>query len=333
MDPAVTGQAPLRRNSVQFATERDGVGLRSAERQSRASVPEMTPQENAPSRWRLRPASRLTAAEATATRRAINLGRSVLGASQTLGGSPEPVKAARGELLANCDLFFSHSRTATRFRVLWSLERRKEAGHEGPAAREFAEPGTLSSTFPTNLPLPRSAPRGASSYRRPVLGAGRNLGEETCPIKGCPTRKLSQFAGTRGRATLAAACSRREFRVPRMRERARAVVDRGRRRRLLDPLLARAARLGRRRPRRARRADERLDLPLRRSRRPAAQHALADEDDDGERRALPLARGRGRPRDGLARGRVASPRVLPGAAWRRSRARRAGRRRSASRSS
>ena len=41
---------------------------------------------NAPSRWRLRPASRLTAAEATADRRAINLGRSVLGASGTLGG-------------------------------------------------------------------------------------------------------------------------------------------------------------------------------------------------------------------------------------------------------
>ena len=50
---------------------------------------------------------------------------------------------------------------------------------KGPGARtsghKFAEPGTLSSTFPTNLPLPRSAPRGASSYRRPVLGAGRNL--------------------------------------------------------------------------------------------------------------------------------------------------------------
>ena len=51
-------------------------------------------------------------------------------------------------------------------------EKKKRAGREGPAARKFAEPGTLSSTFPTNLPLPRSAPRGASSYRRPVLGAG-----------------------------------------------------------------------------------------------------------------------------------------------------------------
>jgi hypothetical protein len=66
--------------------------------------------------------------------------------------------------------------------------RRRDPGHE------FAEPGTLSSTFPTNLPLPRSAPRGASSYRRPVLGAGRNLRHGTCPIKGVDQRKFTQIA-------------------------------------------------------------------------------------------------------------------------------------------
>ena len=66
--------------------------------------------------------------------------------------------------------------------------------------------------------------------------------------------------------------------------------DRRRRRRLLDPLLADAARLGRRRARRARRPHERLDVPLGGPRRPAAQLALADEDDDGERRAVPVAR-------------------------------------------
>ena len=65
--------------------------------------------------------------------------------------------------------------------------------------QEFAEPGTLSSTFPTNLPLPRSAPRGASSYRRPVLGAGRNLGDRTCPRKGVRRRKFSLFATTPAR--------------------------------------------------------------------------------------------------------------------------------------
>jgi hypothetical protein len=63
--------------------------------------------KNAPSRWRLRPASRLTAGEPAATRRAINLGRSVLGASRTLGALPEPVKEPELQLVANCDLFFS----------------------------------------------------------------------------------------------------------------------------------------------------------------------------------------------------------------------------------
>ena len=90
--------------------------------------------------------------------------------------------------------------------------------------------------------------------------------------------------------------------------------DRRRRRRLLDPLLADAARLGRRRPRRAGRPDERLDVPLRRARRPAAQLARADADDDELGRALPHARGGGRPRDGLARGRLAAARLLARAA-------------------
>ena len=49
-------------------------------------------QKNAPSRWRPRPAFRLTSAEAIATRRAINLRRSVLSASATLGTTRSPVK-------------------------------------------------------------------------------------------------------------------------------------------------------------------------------------------------------------------------------------------------
>jgi hypothetical protein len=48
---------------------------------------------NAPSRWRLRPAFRLTAAEAAAARRTINLGRSVLGASPLYAGAGLQVKA------------------------------------------------------------------------------------------------------------------------------------------------------------------------------------------------------------------------------------------------
>src|ERR671919_131396 len=60
--------------------------------------------------------------------------------------------------------------------ALRSNRERKRAGPAGPAAK-FAEPGTLSSTFPTNVPLPRTAPRGASSYRRPVLGAGATVSD------------------------------------------------------------------------------------------------------------------------------------------------------------
>ena len=73
-------------------------------------------------------------------------------------------------------------------------EQRKRAGTGRP--EEFAEPGTLSSTFPTNLPLPRSAPRGASSYRRPVLGAGGTLcesGRGASPASA--TARASQAAG------------------------------------------------------------------------------------------------------------------------------------------
>jgi len=53
------------------------------------------PRKNAPSRWPLRPTFRLTSAEATADRRAINLRRSVLGAIGTLG--------VRGGRVKGCD--------------------------------------------------------------------------------------------------------------------------------------------------------------------------------------------------------------------------------------
>jgi hypothetical protein len=74
-----------------------------------------------------------------------------------------------------------------------SVERRKRAGQQ-PDPQKFAEPGTLSSTFPTNIPLPRSAPRGASSYRRPVLGAGRRLRHVRPVLQGHVRRNFSLFA-------------------------------------------------------------------------------------------------------------------------------------------
>lgn len=70
--------------------------------------------------------------------------------------------------------------------------------------QKFAEPGTLSSTFPTGFPLPRTAARRASSYRRPVLGAGRNLRNRTCPIKGSlgrTSRKLRTSQRVMGRTS------------------------------------------------------------------------------------------------------------------------------------
>src|SRR5687768_15764127 len=104
--------------------------------------------------------------------------------------------------------------------ALPAQEKKKRPGAKA-RPQEFAEPGTLSSTFPTNLPLPRSAPRGASSYRRPVLGAGRNLWPRTCPVKGVRETNLSQFAG--GRGVRAVRCPARLGSRP-MRDRARAVV-------------------------------------------------------------------------------------------------------------
>ncbi len=129
-----------------------------------------------------------------ACRGAINLGRSVLGASTTLRRPFRLVKAARSELVAICEIFFSHSvELRTSVCALVAQEKEMKAGHEGPAAK-FAEPGTLSSTFPTNLPLPRSAPRGASSYRRPVLGAGGTLRHSGHALQGPARTKSAQFA-------------------------------------------------------------------------------------------------------------------------------------------
>ena len=110
------GQGTRRTKSAQFARSRCSTacrcrGWRSGDDRSRRRsrrTRRKCPERNAPSRWRLRPAFRLTAAEATADRRAINLGRSVLGASPMLGGLEGCVKVTRSELFANCEIFFSH---------------------------------------------------------------------------------------------------------------------------------------------------------------------------------------------------------------------------------
>ena len=83
-------------------------GMRGRGRRSRGArpvCPECWERErttkNAPSRWRLRPAARLTFAEASASRGAINLRRSVLGASATLWTARSPVKHWVDEIRRN----------------------------------------------------------------------------------------------------------------------------------------------------------------------------------------------------------------------------------------
>ena len=100
---------------------------------------------------------------------------------------------------------------------------------------------------------------------------------------------------------------------------------RRRRRRDVDRVPPRRARLDRRRPRRPGRAHLRLDVPLGRARRPAPRLRDADEDDDVRRRAVPAARAtrRASTRRGTRSGRSGSPRRGP--ASRSSSARPAGR--------
>ncbi len=132
------------------------------------------PKRNAPSRWRLRPAFRLTSAEAGADRRAINLGRSVLGANSTLGGAREPVKSTPERTPRNLR-FFLYTRVELRTTVLVrdSLERRKRAGQQpdpqkySPSRERFRPPSRRTFRFrvvllgglrPTGAPC--SAQRG-----------------------------------------------------------------------------------------------------------------------------------------------------------------------------
>ena len=156
----------------------------------------------------------------------------------------------------------------------------------------------------------------ASNHCAPLRGRGVRLDVEARRAGGAMLRDRQGEGRYRDCSPCARAAGERRRRGHIGSPRARAGEsgrDRGWRRRLRDPLLARAARVGRRRPRRAGGADERVDIPLRRARRPAALVALADEDDDGERRALSDTRGRGGARDRLARGRLAAPRVVRGA--------------------
>ena len=159
---------------------------------------------NAPSRCRLRPASRLTAAEATATRRTFNLGRSVLGACGTLW---LPTRAVKTRLEPTCRKLRLFLFTQAKLRIARAcssdLERESAAGPEGPTAdspsrERFRPPSRRTFRFrvvllgglrPTGAPCsaqaghyaPRTGPTRASSkeiprYLRSKLSAKRTSG-------------------------------------------------------------------------------------------------------------------------------------------------------------
>jgi hypothetical protein len=143
--------------------------------------------ENAPSRRRLRPASRLTAAEAAADRRAINLGRSVLGASGTLRAPSGTVKPARSELSAFCELFFSHSvplRSSVCALDLRGDTRKAEPGVRPGLGRKIRRAGNAFVHRPDRLSASAYSCSGGFVLPAPRARRRRNLRKGTCPIKG-----------------------------------------------------------------------------------------------------------------------------------------------------
>ena len=134
-----------------------------------------------------RPTYRLTTAEATACRRAINLGRSFLGAPGTLGARRGVVKQSRNANTALCEFFFT---TCTHLRrAPCALHTKRDQG--------FAEPGALSSTFPADLPLPRTASRESFVLLASRARRSGNLLLSFRPLQGDPSRERPQIANDR----------------------------------------------------------------------------------------------------------------------------------------
>jgi hypothetical protein len=125
-----------------------------------------------------RPTSQLTAAEATACRRAINLRRSVLGANGTLRRRSSAVKWEPIAKVAVCDLFRTQS-----------ISLRLDACALAKRDQGFAEPGALSSTSPADLPLPRTASREGFVLVASRARRSGNLRLTRGPRKGICRRK------------------------------------------------------------------------------------------------------------------------------------------------
>ena len=161
-------QAPVRDNVSQSATI---VFLLGFAREIRST-------QNTPRRWLPRQTSQPTAAEATACRRAINLGRSVLGAIGTLRRGSCAVKSEPIAKSAVCEFFFISSTT---LRLDACALTKRDQG--------FAEPGALSSTSPADLPLPRTASREGFVLVASRARRSGNLRLTRGPRKGICRRK------------------------------------------------------------------------------------------------------------------------------------------------
>ncbi len=144
------------------------------------------PKKSAPSRCRLRPAIRLTSAEAGVTRRAINLGRSVLGARTTLCEVLDAGQACAERMFPQ---FATGQRSAAQFRkCVGSAQpslRRSACGESSSCDRSKENAPSRWSLRPTiRLTSAEAAvTRRAINLRHSVLGASRTLGGCTKPVK------------------------------------------------------------------------------------------------------------------------------------------------------
>ena len=142
------------------------------------------PKRNAPSRWRLRPAFRLTSAEAGADRRAIDLGRSVLGASSTLGGAGEAVKTGRRRTSRNLR-FFLYARVELRTPALVRVAWREE---NGPGSRPTRRSSPSRERF-------RPPSRRTFRFRVVLLGGLRPTGAPCSAQRGHYAMSTRSFKG------------------------------------------------------------------------------------------------------------------------------------------
>ena len=174
--------------------------------------------ENAPSRWRLRPAFRLTATEAATTRRAINLGRSVLGAAPTLRGRPRAVKHSCHEIVRGAR---EASRLRRRAFRVGAHEKRHRAGGASfvrlsdrppPKRLPVGEPSTSDAPYsvqsaprvednPVKAVVDQSAQIAKFSFRTEATAHDRTCSGRSKDERGSdgPDRKSRRLDGGSGR--------------------------------------------------------------------------------------------------------------------------------------